>query len=703
MPAPQRKPLHSSIAGCPTTNDAIAGSASGSAALYPARSPPRSRASDLLAPAHRATPTDLDVTHGSLASPAVACVAVFPLPNLHLDRSARAAMALHPQIRCAFSAVFQRDGLASCAQHEEVKVPTADRVGQAVLVRSCACQPADLSMEIWRTLQTLFSVGTIVPMKCPVCKKDFVAIRADAQYCSVNCRSRAYRLRLRTAARREEAGEADSDEDANRSSKRAQLLTAATGCGKRPRVAIEQQVLSQVPPLAYRYRLVLGVVPGRSEPVMAPEEGAWNLMPFEAPSDPRLLSGQTYRIIWIDQHGEEVPPLAWAATPSLYFFLGEPDAEISAQQVESRYQTQLVMQLRRQVQELEEKLVRAERKHRRTKKTLRAFQRRARDKIRELKLLHKKDSVQTFINDWGPVAAVGAGLYLLMRHRRKKKAEAAAPNQELRPSEAPSDVQEKPRTVEEGIPKTTQRVHSLLDSFSLLTQLVESRVSPPTQLELAQLSSSQLWTHIGKWLEGSSVAKTEDPPRASIRSYWKALRRVAAATSTLAFMSQSLLTGDSEETHSACTRELLHASERFDERFRAWLAQRDVAAAPQPKDQQALRAFGIELTTLLREQLPAAGDRFGQVFHDALNATRIRLYKALGEQPEPIEAGEPLSESSMTDFLEEVAAVHGPLVLQRAVRDLVLKWTGANIGLGTVPFGTTAGHDDEEHAGASAN
>ena len=168
-------------------------------------------------------------------------------------------------------------------------------------------------------------------------------------------------------------------------------------------------------------------------------------------------------------------------------------------------------------------------------------------------------------------------------------------------------------------------------------------------------------------------------------------------------MSQSLLTGDSEETHSACTRELLHASERFDERFRAWLAQRDVAAAPQPKDQQALRAFGIELTTLLREQLPAAGDRFGQVFHDALNATRIRLYKAMGEQPEPIEAGEPLSESSMTDFLEEVAAVHGPLVLQRAVRDLVLKWTGANIGHGIWPFATTAGRDDEESAGTSAN
>jgi len=560
-------------------------------------------------------------------------------------------------------------------------------------------------MEIWRTLQTLFSVGTIAPMKCPVCKKDFVAIRADAQYCGVNCRSQAYRLRLRTAARREGASDHDAYEDANRSSKRAQLLTAATGCGKRPRVAIEQQVLSQVPPLAYRYRLVLGVQPERSKPVMAPEEGAWSLMPFEAPSDRRLVSGQTYRIIWIDQHGEEVTPLEWAAAPCLHFFLGEPDAEISAQQVESRYQTQLVMQLRRQVQELEERLARAERKHRQTKKALRETKRRARDKIRELRLLHKNNSVQTFINDWGPVVVVGAGLYLLTRHRRKKKAEAeaAAVNQELRPSEAPFDVQEKPSTVEEVTPKAAPRVHSLRDSFQLLTQLVESSVSPPTQPELAQLSSGQLWSYIGKWLECSSFAKQDAQPRSAIRSEWKALRRVAAATSTLAFMSQSLLTGGPEEKHSACTRSLLQASERFDERFRTWLDQRDVAAAPQQKDKQALRTFGTELTTVLREQRPAAGDQFGQVFHDALNATRIRLYKAMGEQPAPIVAVEPPSESNMTDFLEELAAVHGPQVLERAVQGLILKWTGANIGLGTAPFATTWDHDDEAHAGASSN
>ena len=257
-------------------------------------------------------------------------------------------------------------------------------------------------------------------MKCPVCKKEFVAIRADAQYCGVNCRSQAYRLRLRTAARREAPNEGEPDPSANRSEKRAELLTAATGSGKSPRVALEQQVLSQVPPQAYGYRLVLGVKPGSHEPVMAPEERAWDLMPFEAPSDLRLLSGHTYRIVWVDRQGEEVPPLEWAPAPALHFFLGEPDAEISAQQIESRYQAQTMMQLRRQVQELEEKLARAERKLRRQRKAMRKLQRRARDKIRHLRQLHKRDSVQTFIGDWGPVVAAGAGLYLLARSRRAK-------------------------------------------------------------------------------------------------------------------------------------------------------------------------------------------------------------------------------------------------------------------------------------------
>ena len=38
-------------------------------------------------------------------------------------------------------------------------------------------------------------------MKCENCDRDFEAVRADAQYCGTNCRSAAYRSRLRTLAR----------------------------------------------------------------------------------------------------------------------------------------------------------------------------------------------------------------------------------------------------------------------------------------------------------------------------------------------------------------------------------------------------------------------------------------------------------------------------------------------------------------------
>lgn len=550
-------------------------------------------------------------------------------------------------------------------------------------------------------LQTSFYDGTIAPMKCPVCRKEFVAIRADAQYCGVNCRSQAYRLRLRTAARREVAGDDGTNEDSTRSGKRAELLTAATGRGKGPRVALEQQVLSQVPPRAYRYCLVLGVIPQRSEPVMAPEQGGWSLMPFEAPSDSRLLSGQTYRIVWLDRDGEAVPPLEWAPAPCLHFFLGEPDAEISAEQVERRYQAQTVMQLRRQVQELEEKLARAERKLRRTKKALRAFKRRAHDRIRLLKQLHKRDSVKTFISDWGPVVAVGAGLYLLMRNRRTKTARVQGTNQESTPTEPQSDTPEQPRSVETEEPRATERVHSLANSFHMLTQLVESSESPPTQLELARLSQDQIWPQISRWLERSSFVKKGVQPAPSTCAEWKGLYRVSAATSALAFMSETLLAGESGKTQSACSRSLLQACVSFDHRFRAWLVQCNVNDPPQPSDYRAAREFAAELVKVLRAHPPGAGDAFGQVLHDSIMATQIRLSKALGERAEPTTKDAYAADSDVAEFLREFAAVHGPQVLQRAVRDLVRKWTGTNLPK-SPGFSDTTRDDEDKDGGAAA-
>lgn len=220
-------------------------------------------------------------------------------------------------------------------------------------------------------------------------------------------------MRLRMAARRDAADESAPDPLAIRSAKRAEMLTAATGSGKSPRVALEQQVQSQAPPRAVRYRLVVGVEQKFQNVVIAPEDSAWNLMPFQAPDDLRLVSGHTYRIVWIDGDGNTVRPLEWAATPSLHFFLGAPDAEISAQQVEQRHQTQLVMQLRQQVDQLQRQLARAKRKQHSLREKMRAQKRSARDRIATLKFQLREDSFEAVVQKWVPVAALAAGIYWL--------------------------------------------------------------------------------------------------------------------------------------------------------------------------------------------------------------------------------------------------------------------------------------------------
>lgn len=435
-------------------------------------------------------------------------------------------------------------------------------------------------------------------------------------------------------------------------------------------------MLSQVPPQAYGYRLVLGVKPGSHEPVMAPEERAWDLMPFEAPSDLRLLSGHTYRIVWVDRQGEEVPPLEWAPAPALHFFLGEPDAAISAQQIESRYQAQTVMQLRRQVQELEEKLARAERKLRLQRKAMRKLKRRARDKIRHLRQLHKRDSVKTFISDWGPVVAVGAGLYLLARSRRAKVGDKPAMQRESPSVNAPEACEEEKTTVESEVPTAAQRIHPLRDSFKILAELIESEDSAPAEQELEQLATGELWSRIGGWLESASISKDTGLPSSSICSDWQSVHRVSAASSALALLSQALQEGEAGKSLSASSRSLLKASERFDERLRSWLQQRNLTAPLQLSDKKDLHTFSSDLANLLRDNRPEPGDTFGQVFHDALNATRMRLIGAVGEEAAATKRAE---ESDLTDILQDLALTHGPQVMQRAVWDLIGKWTGVNL------------------------
>jgi hypothetical protein len=240
---------------------------------------------------------------------------------------------------------------------------------------------------------------------------------------------------------------------ASRSAKRAELLTAATGSGKGPRVALEQQVQSQAPPRAVRYRLVMGVEQKFQNVVIAPEDSAWNLMPFQAPDDLRLVSGHSYRIVWIDRTGNTVRPLEWAPTPALHFFLGEPDAEISAQQVEHRHQTQLVMQLRQQVDQLQRQLARSKRKHQALKDKLRARRQRARDEIAMLKLRHREESFKAVVGKWTPVVALAAGLYWL------SKSHAAADAADAKSADAETDREAAPSSAARETPPSMEGAH----------------------------------------------------------------------------------------------------------------------------------------------------------------------------------------------------------------------------------------------------
>ena len=218
------------------------------------------------------------------------------------------------------------------------------------------------------------SVATIAPMKCPIWKKEF-ALRVDAQYCGANCRSQAYRMRLRMAARRDTADESTPDPLAIRSAKRAELLTAATGSGKSPRVALEQQVQSQAPPRAVRYRLVVGVEMKFQNVVLAPEDSAWNLMPFQAPDDLRLVSGHTlsHRV---DRWGTATRCDRWSGLRlhPCTSFLARPTLKFP------RSRSSIVTRLssscsRQQVDQLQRQLARAKRKQHSLREKMRAQKR----------------------------------------------------------------------------------------------------------------------------------------------------------------------------------------------------------------------------------------------------------------------------------------------------------------------------------------
>ncbi len=313
-------------------------------------------------------------------------------------------------------------------------------------------------------------------------------------------------MRLRMAARRDPTDEPAPDPLASRLAKRAELLTAATGSGKSPRVALEQQVQSQAPPRAVRYRLVVGVEQKFQNAVIAPEDSAWNLMPFQAPDDLRLVSGHTYRIVWIDRAGNTVRPLEWAPTPALHFFLGEPDAEISVQQVEHRHQTQLVMQLRQQVDQLQRQLARAKRKHQALKDKLRARRQRACDEIAMLKFRHREESFMAVVGKWTPVVVLAAGLYWL------SKSHAAADAADAKSADAETDREAAPSSAAREAPPSMEGAHPSPEAARPDHETTAPKPGQPASPDLRSLALShgpQVLRRMVNQLLGQSALRRE--------------------------------------------------------------------------------------------------------------------------------------------------------------------------------------------------
>lgn len=101
----------------------------------------------------------------------------------------------------------------------------------------------------------------------------------------------------------------------------------------RPRIPMEQQLLSQAPARAIGYRLVLSPRPHDELPRLSPPIGIdgthsfWRLRPFNAPNDWRLVDGALYRVLWVGDSGEIVPPDDERKLPGLLFHLHQCEAD----------------------------------------------------------------------------------------------------------------------------------------------------------------------------------------------------------------------------------------------------------------------------------------------------------------------------------------------------------------------------------------
>lgn len=111
-------------------------------------------------------------------------------------------------------------------------------------------------------------------------------------------------------------------------------------------VPLARQLLSQAPPNAAGYRLVLPPEVVGGKPRYAPRKTAagtapcWTVRPLQLPDDDRLRDGETYRIIWLDAQGRRIPPSSEAGVPGLRFCLSR--ATSSDDPIDKQYEQALL-------------------------------------------------------------------------------------------------------------------------------------------------------------------------------------------------------------------------------------------------------------------------------------------------------------------------------------------------------------------------
>ena len=178
--------------------------------------------------------------------------------------------------------------------------------------------------------------------KCRACGKGLPeGSTVRKVFCDSECRMNWHAEQRASGTPGKQSGKRSQSAKKVRSTQRSTGAATPTGTRQespriatlQPRIPMEQQLLSQAPARAIGYRLVLSPRPHDELPRLSPPIGVdgtlsfWRLRPFHAPNDWRLVDGALYRVLWVGDSGEVVPPGDEGKLPGLLFHLHPCEAD----------------------------------------------------------------------------------------------------------------------------------------------------------------------------------------------------------------------------------------------------------------------------------------------------------------------------------------------------------------------------------------